>query len=67
MIGLPSASYSEVLYDEDDRTEELAFVRDLTLEAKIDRATGELDTHLAGGATDFKKHNTFGRASMANA
>ena len=32
-----SASYSETIYDEDDRTEELAFVRDLTLEAKIDR------------------------------
>jgi hypothetical protein len=62
-----SASYSEVLYDEDDRTEELAFVRDLTLEAKIDRTTGELNTHLAGWATDIKKHNTFGRVSMANA
>ena len=60
-----STSYSEVLYDEDDRTEELAFVRDLTLEAKIDRTTGVLDTHLAGWATDFKKHNTFGRVSMA--
>jgi hypothetical protein len=62
-----SSSYSEVLYDEDDRTEELAFVRDLTLEAKIDRTTGVLDTHLAGWATDFKKHNTFGRVSMATA
>lgn len=60
-----SSSYSEVVYDEDDRTEELAFVRDLTLEAKIDRTTGVLDTHLAGWATDFKKHNTFGRVSMA--
>jgi hypothetical protein len=62
-----SSSYSEVLYDEDDRTEELAFVSDLTLEAKIDRETGVLDTHLAGWATDFKKHNTFGRVSKANA
>lgn len=61
-----SASYSEVLYDEDDRTEELAFVRDLTLEAKIDRTTGVLDIHLAGWATDFRKHETFGRISMAN-
>ena len=61
-----SASFSEVLYDDDDRTEELAFVRDLTLEARIDRTTGVLDTHLAGWATDFKKHNTFGRVSMAN-
>jgi hypothetical protein len=60
-----STSYSQVLYDDDDRTEELAFVRDLTLEAKIDRTTGVLDTHLAGWATDFKKHNTFGRISMA--
>ncbi len=60
-----SSSYSEVLFDEDDRTDELAFVRDLTLEAKIDRTTGVLDTHLAGWATDFKKHNTFGRVSMA--
>jgi len=60
-----SASYSKVIYDEDDRTEELAFVRDLTLEAKIDRSTGVLDVHLAGWATDFRKHNTFGRVSMA--
>jgi hypothetical protein len=62
-----SASYSKVIYDEQDRTEELAFVRDLTLEAKIDRETGALDVHLAGWATDFRKHNTFGRVSMANA
>jgi hypothetical protein len=62
-----SAAYSEVLYDEDDRGEELAFVRDLTLEAKIDRDSGELDTHLSGWAKDFKKHDSFfGRASMAN-
>jgi hypothetical protein len=60
-----SSTYSETIYDEDDRTEELAFVRDLTLEAKIDRTTGVLDTHLAGWATDFKKHNTFGRTSLA--
>ena len=56
-----SSSYSEAIYDEDDRTEELAFVRDLTLEAKIDRTTACSITHLAGWATDFKKHNTFGR------
>jgi hypothetical protein len=62
-----SSVYSETIYDEDDRTEELAFVRDLTLEAKIDRTTGVLDTHLAGWATDFKKHDTFGRVSMATA
>ena len=63
-----SAAYSEVLYDEDDRGEELAFVRDLTLEAKIDRNSGELNTHLSGWAKDFKKHDGFfGRASMANA
>jgi hypothetical protein len=60
-----SASYSETIYDEDDRTEELAFVRDLTLEAKIDRTTGVLETHLSGWATDFKKHDTFGRTSLA--
>jgi hypothetical protein len=63
-----SAAYSEVLYDEDDRGEELAYVRDLTLEAKIDRDTGVLDTHLSGWAKDFKKHDSmFGRTSMANA
>lgn len=62
-----SSAYSETIYDEDDRTEELAFVRDLTLEAKIDRTTGVLTTHLAGWATDFKKHDTFGRISMATA
>ena len=44
-----SAAYSEVLYDEDDRGEELAFVRDLTLEAKIDRNTGVLHTPLRLG------------------
>ena len=62
-----SSAYSETIYDEDDRTEELAFVRDLTLEAKIDRTTGVVNTHLAGWATDFKKHDTFGRVSMATA
>ena len=61
-----SASYSETIYDKEDRTEELAFVRDLTLEAKIDRTTGVLETHLSGFATDFKKHDSFGRASLAN-
>jgi hypothetical protein len=60
-----SASYSEAIYDEDDRTEQLAFVRDLTLEAKIERTTGVLQTHLAGWASDVKKHNTFGRTSLA--
>ena len=60
-----SPSFSEVLYDADDRNEELAFVRDLTLEAKIDRTTGVLDTHLAGWATDFKKSTSFGRVSRA--
>jgi hypothetical protein len=60
-----SPSFSEVLYDEEDRNEELAFVRDLTLEAKIERATGVLDTHLAGWATDFKRSTSFGRVSRA--
>ena len=60
-----SASYSEVIYDEDDRNEELAFVRDLTLEAKIDRTTGILDLHLAGWATDLRTHTSWGRVSMA--
>ena len=60
-----SPSYSEVLYDEEDRNEEVAFVRDLTLEAKIDRTTGVLDLQLTGWASDLKKHNTFGRVSMA--
>ena len=60
-----SPSFSEVLYDEEDRNEEVAFVRDLTLEAKIDRATGVLDTHLAGWATDFKRSTSFGRVSRA--
>jgi hypothetical protein len=60
-----SPSYSEVLYDEDGKSEEHAFVRDLTLEAKIDRTTGILDLHVAGWATDFRAHNSFGRVSMA--
>lgn len=60
-----SSSYSEVIYDEDDRNEELAFVRDLTLEAKIDRQTGILDLHLAGWATDLRAHTSWGRVSMA--
>ena len=54
------------IYDEDDRTEELAFVRDLTLEAKIDRADGVLDLHLAGWATDFRTHGSWGRVSMTD-
>jgi len=53
-----------VLYDEDDSNEQIAFVRDLTLEAKIDRGTGSLDTHLAGWASDLRNHNYFGRESM---
>jgi hypothetical protein len=61
-----SSSYSEAIYDEDDRNEQLAFVRDLTLEAKIDRTTGMLDLHLAGWATDFRTHNSWGRASMTD-
>jgi hypothetical protein len=60
-----SPSFSEVLYDENDAHEELAFVRDLTLEAKIDRTTGVLDLHLAGWATDFRKGSSFGRVSLA--
>jgi hypothetical protein len=60
-----SLSFGEVIYDPEDRNEELAFVRDLTLEAKIDRTTGVLDTHLAGWATDFKKSTSFGRVSRA--
>jgi hypothetical protein len=60
-----SPSYSEALYDEEDRNEQVAFVRDLTLEAKIDRATGVLDLHLAGWATDFRKSTSFGRVSLA--
>jgi len=60
-----SPSYSEVLYDQDSN-EEVAFVRDLTLEAKIDRTTGVLDLHLAGWATDFKTSTSFGRVSLAN-
>ena len=59
-----SPSYNEVLYDEDDSNEQIAFVRDLTLEAKIDRSTGSLDTHLAGWASDLRNHNYFGRESM---
>jgi hypothetical protein len=60
-----SPSYNEVLFDEDDHNEQVAFVRDLTLEAKIDRTTGVLDTHLAGWASDLRTHNYFGRVSMA--
>jgi hypothetical protein len=61
-----SQSYSEAIYDEDDHNEQVAFVRDLTLEAKIDRTTGALDLHLAGWASDLKTHNWFGRVSLAN-
>ena len=62
-----SASFSDAIYDEEDKNEQIAFVRDLTLEAKIDRSTGELDLHLAGWATDFKKSDGhFGRVSRAN-
>ena len=61
-----SSSYSEAIYDEDDRNEQLAFVRDITLEAKIDRTTGVLDIHLAGWATDFRTHNSWGRTSMTD-
>jgi len=51
-------SARSMYYDEDDRNEQLAFVRDITLEAKIDRTTGVLDIHLAGWATDFRTHTT---------
>jgi len=58
-------SFSETLYDDEDQSKEHAVVRDLTLEAKIDRSTGVLDLHLAGQATDFRKGTNFARVSLA--
>jgi hypothetical protein len=50
--------------DDDPMKEQLASIKDLTLEAKIDRKTGELDTHLAGWANN-KSGDWFGRMSRA--
>ena len=61
-----STSYGEAIYDEDDHNVQLAFVRDMTLEAKIDRTTGVLDLHVAGWATDFRTHGSWGRVSMTD-
>jgi len=62
---LRSASFSEAIYDEENRDEQVAFVRELTLEAKFDRTTGVLDTHLSGWASDLKRKEGFGRESRA--
>jgi hypothetical protein len=52
-------------YEDDDPTKgETASVKALTVEAKIDRATGVLDTHLAGWAT-AKGGGSFGYMSRA--
>jgi hypothetical protein len=59
-----SSSYSESIYDEGDGNEQLAFVRDVTLEAKIDRSTGVLDLFVSGWATDFRANTSWGRVSM---
>jgi hypothetical protein len=61
-----SSPYSDTIYDEDDPNKQLAFVRDLTLEAKIDRTTGTLDLQLAGWATDFRTNHSWGRVSMTD-
>jgi hypothetical protein len=50
--------------DDDPSKEQLASIKDLTLEAKIDRKTGVLETHLAGWANN-KSGNFFGRMSRA--
>jgi hypothetical protein len=62
-----SAALSDAIWDPDDEGQQLAFIRDVTVEARIDRSTGELDTHLAGWATDFRTGRSFGRVSMAGA
>jgi hypothetical protein len=60
-----SPSFSESLYDESNSSEETAFVRDLALEAKIDRSTGVLDAHLSGFARDIRRDTSFNRVSLA--
>lgn len=46
-----SPEFDKSAYVDDDVMKgELASIKDLTLEAKINRKTGELDTHLAGWA-----------------
>src|SRR3954447_7328664 len=61
-----SESFAETLYDDGGSNEEIAFVRDLTLEAKIDRTDGTLDIRLSGWATDFRHGGSFGRVSAVN-
>jgi len=61
-----SESFAETIYDEGGSHEEIAFVRDLTLEAKIDRKDGVLDIRLSGWATDFRRDTSFGRVSAVN-
>jgi len=61
-----SESFSETVYDESGSNQEVAFVRDLTLEAKIDRSTGVLDAQLSGWATDFVRDTHYGHVSAVN-
>jgi len=61
-----SESFAETIYDDDGSHEEIAFVRDLTLEAKIDRKDATLDVQLVGWATDFRRNTSFGRVSAVN-
>ena len=60
-----SDSFSETVYAEGSNTE-VAFVRDLTLEAKIDRASGVLNAQLSGWATDFVRDTHYGHVSAVN-
>ncbi|HEV8297568.1 MAG TPA: hypothetical protein VGQ20_09730 [Acidimicrobiales bacterium] len=61
-----SAEYAGFAHEDGDPTkEEIASIRDLTLEAKIDRSDGALDTHLAGWAKN-NHGGWFGRVSRAN-
>jgi hypothetical protein len=60
-----SAEFQQFAYEEGDPSKgEIASIKDLTVEAKIDRKTGELDTHLAGWAHN-RDGNYFGRMSRA--
>jgi hypothetical protein len=61
-----SPEFDKYAYEDDDpMKEEIGSIKDLTVEAKIDRTTGELDTHLAGWAKK-KGGNYFGRTSRAS-
>jgi hypothetical protein len=61
-----SASLNDAVWDDDDKDKQVAWVRDLSLEAKIDRTTGVLDTYLTGWTRNLLTDEAFLRVNPAS-